>query len=269
MEWRYERLGPEELEQTRDRCPVVFVPIGSLEFHGWHLPVGLDAIKVHALCGRVVTALGGGVVLPPLFCGIGGGHLLFDWTIMHDEDVIERLLVRTLERLADFGYRVAVVLTGHYPGEQVHLIERVAQIVMTARSGYVVLALPEHAARLSQPSLDHAAKWETSLMLELDPELVRLERLRIASDGSARPASVYATQDHHQVGVCMDRQDPLYGILGLDPRTHASAGAGRAAVEEMVATLVIWIRQALARVGCGQHQTQGNGSTVSSGPNST
>lgn len=242
MEWRFERMHPRELEEARDRCPAAFVPLGSLEFHGRHLPVGLDALKAHALCGRIVEALGGGVVLPPLFCGTGGGHLGFEWTIMHDEAVVEAVLRRTLEKLADNGYRVAVVLTGHYPGEQTDLVARVGQAVMAACEGFTVFALPEWQADPAGEACDHAAKWETSIMLALMPELVHMDRLERAPDGTPLPESTYPGPAG---GVCERREDPLYGLAGLDPREHASAEVGRDKVEVIVATLAVWVRKAL------------------------
>lgn len=245
MEWRYERMGPADLEAARAACPVVFLPLGALEYHGRHLPVGLDGLKAHALCGRAVEALGGGVVLPALYFGTGGGHAAFEWSIMQDEALIGSLLRRALKRLADNGYRVAVVLTGHYPEEQVRLIKRIADEVMAARPDYTVLALCEPEADPERDCRDHAAQWETSIMMALFPQLVRLERLRADTANAPLPPSQYAAQDPAVVGVCVDAHDPLYGIFGRDPLAHASAKLGEAVVAAVTANLVQRVRAAL------------------------
>lgn len=46
-------MGPEEFDAARRRLPVAFVPLGTLEFHGYHLPAGFDAIKAWTLCIRI------------------------------------------------------------------------------------------------------------------------------------------------------------------------------------------------------------------------
>ena len=52
FETRYEWLRPGQLRQRRDQCPLVFVPVGPLEYHGPHLPLGVDAIN----CTQVAHA---------------------------------------------------------------------------------------------------------------------------------------------------------------------------------------------------------------------
>ena len=49
-EVRLERLRPHEIEQAMQACPVLFQPLGTIEWHGLHNLVGLDAIKAHHLC---------------------------------------------------------------------------------------------------------------------------------------------------------------------------------------------------------------------------
>lgn len=65
---RYERLRPAQIVAQREACPIVWLPIGTIEWHGEHNPVGLDTLKIHALlevCAREI----GGLVFPPLYYG--------------------------------------------------------------------------------------------------------------------------------------------------------------------------------------------------------
>jgi len=114
----YEFSHPDDLEATLRDAPVAYVPLGTYEHHGWHLPVGFDGIKAHALCRRAAEQTGG-VVFPTFFYGTGGGHVSYQWTAILEEPLIRPLLAATLDRLARFGFRVVVLLTGHYPPEQV------------------------------------------------------------------------------------------------------------------------------------------------------
>src|SRR5205807_3244291 len=67
-----EQLRPDDLEEIVAAAPVAFVPLGTYEHHGWHLPVGFDGVKAQALCGRVAERTGG-VVLAQFWYGIGVG----------------------------------------------------------------------------------------------------------------------------------------------------------------------------------------------------
>ena len=63
---RMELMTPDELERVLAEAPVAFVPVGTFEHHGWHLPVCFDGIKAHALCERVAERTGG-TGLPTFF----------------------------------------------------------------------------------------------------------------------------------------------------------------------------------------------------------
>jgi creatinine amidohydrolase/Fe(II)-dependent formamide hydrolase-like protein len=44
---RAELLSPDEIEVRLRQHPIVYIPLGTLEFHGPHLPIGLDALTAH------------------------------------------------------------------------------------------------------------------------------------------------------------------------------------------------------------------------------
>src|SRR3972149_4872329 len=65
---RYEESRPADLRNMISKAPVAYVPIGALEWHGEHGPLGLDGIKAHALC-ELAAERTGGVVFPTVFWG--------------------------------------------------------------------------------------------------------------------------------------------------------------------------------------------------------
>lgn len=249
MECRYELSSPEQLEAAREACPIILVPMGSLEHHGRHLPVGYDGLKAHALCCRVAERIKGGSVMPPFYFGAGGAHANFPWSMLYDENAIGSILRRTLKRAAANNYRAALIVSGHYPSEQFNMIKRIAEEVMTARPGFVVLAYAEHEADPYRESADHAAYWETAILMELLPECVHLERLETTLDGTELPPTRYATMDPERIpGICDDPSDPLFGIYGMDPR-QATPEIGREVVETMVKNLAEWAKEAVEKAG--------------------
>lgn len=64
----YEELLPEECVQRIKEIPVAYLPLGTLEWHGPHMPLGADGIQSKELFVRVAEKVGG-VVLPMLFMG--------------------------------------------------------------------------------------------------------------------------------------------------------------------------------------------------------
>ena len=197
-EVRWENLRPRDMEKRINELPVVYVPFGSLEWHGYHNPLGLDATKARALCLRAAEKYGG-VVTPATFWPIGG--LQHPWTVRMSSELIHQLAVAIYQQMAHVGFRVVIAVTGHYGLEQVLHIKKSALEVMY-QTGLSIYALPEYEV---VPDVgykrDHAAKWETSLAQFLLPGLVDMSE--------AEPEG-----------------QPMDGVGGEDPRVHASRELG-------------------------------------------
>jgi len=179
-EVRLERLRPREIEQAMQACPTLLQPLGTIEWHGLHNIVGLDAVKAHHLCVRAARR-GGGLVAPPLFGGVGGLDQPHTF-VMDPENDVHSLLVRPwVEKLVREavrqGFRAVILLTGHYGAAQ-QIVIREAAVRVSRALAVPVLGTPEYFLALDAGYLgDHAAWGETSLMLYLDPASVDLSRL--------------------------------------------------------------------------------------------
>lgn len=93
---RFELLLPWQLRDIVAISPIAYIPIGTFEWHCEHLPIGLDALTAHGLTLRA-AAKSGGVVLPPLHYGTGGGHGDYPFTIMMPKpDEMEAQLAITI-----------------------------------------------------------------------------------------------------------------------------------------------------------------------------
>lgn len=227
-----ERLSPQQIAARLDVASVAYLPLGSLEFHGPHLPIGLDALTAYGLC-RGAAERRGGIVLPPFYQAVGGEHTRYPWTIMsHAPDAIALLLSETLTRLSELGVRRAVLLSGHFAEEQRDLIERVAD-------GWNATAEPLRAvartvSQAPEPPVlpDHAGRFESLLLHAISPELVNPEAL---PDPAEHPAP--AGEDPY--GRSRHRDDhPLYGVFGADPRFLDVASA-----RPLFDHLVAWVER--------------------------
>lgn len=226
---RLEYLLPFQIRDIIAARPVVYLPLGTIEWHCEHLPVGLDALTAHGLCLRA-AAIGGGLVFPPLYYGTGGGHGAYPWTMMMPgPDEIEAQLNFTLSRMETMGVRRAVLFSGHFAPSQLDMIDRISAGWNAGRSELNVTACA--VSRIPDLSFapDHAGLFETTLLYGLHPDLVQESRLPAKADGGAE-ADPYGEQRHAP-------DHPLWGIFGPDPRGF-DRGRASPLVEAMVAHLV-------------------------------
>jgi creatinine amidohydrolase len=175
--FRHELMYPKEFAEAVVRCPVAYVPLGLLEWHGEHLPLGVDGLKSHALCLAVARAVGGGVVLPPFYVG-RPGFTSFPGTMTYRHEVVRDVLVGALEELEKIGFRAVLMVAGHYGRPQQETIaEAVAAFSQHSRVRVLALCETEAVEHLGYRG-DHGGPWETSMTLALLPELVRLDAFR-------------------------------------------------------------------------------------------
>ncbi len=220
---RYENLLPYQFEARMQQCSLAFVPVGSLEWHGEHLALGNDAIKMHALCCEAAR-VGGGVVFPPVFYGIPymvpyGAEYVHSASVPITREFLATVLKTTLAGLEDIGFSAAILATGHTCREQCDLMREVAEAHSGSMTVYGTDDM-EWADDIDFTS-DHAGKWETSILWYLRPELVDIHRLP------------------------KDTTVPLEGVGGDDPRLHASRELGAQAVRSIARDLAAKGRELL------------------------
>jgi creatinine amidohydrolase len=231
-EVRLERMRPEQIAAAKARRAAIYVPFGSIEWHGYHNPVGLDAVKAHEqLVGLALRA--GGVVYPAVFFGSGGGHLEWPDTFMVSADPMVQLVSELLRGFERDGYRQTVLLSGHYPNRPVYL-DRAIEAYCAGGGTLRALAIIEN--EIPGVPGDHAALHETSSILYLHPETVAAERLGLPPEG------LPDGEIHNWMGA-ESAAHPNYGLVGIDPRGRASADLGRASTERLVEYLVDWLNR--------------------------
>src|SRR6266516_4821392 len=108
---RYAELRPEQLEAIMATVPVAYVPWGALEWHGPHLPFGLDGFTAEAVAERSARRTGG-VLLPTTWWPITALPHRFSLSI-HSE-VVQALWDGIFAELARAGFKLVVLLSGHY-----------------------------------------------------------------------------------------------------------------------------------------------------------
>jgi creatinine amidohydrolase len=218
-EVRLERLRPSEIEAALNRAPIAWIPLGPLEFHADHLPIGTDGITAHGVVVAAAERLGG-VVLPWTYLTFG--TLALPWSFRYDPDLVAEAIRQTLRQLPAYGVRLAVVHTGHAPLDLIHRIKRVCAEVEGEGIGLraVGLCYLELNAALGTGlgtdwpvAVDHGSTMETSWVSALELDLVDTGRL--PDDRDARIVGVYGPNPRFTVDAARGARqiDAVAGLL--------------------------------------------------------
>lgn len=221
---------------TRDRPiadprgPLLLVPTGSVEQHGPHLPLGVDAMVADAVAHGVAARLDAAgrrlgpargwrgtqvFVGPPVNYGASGEHEGFPGTVSIGQLALSKLLLE-LGRSACRWAGTLVFVNGH-GGNTTSLVRAVTRL---RAEGRTVAWVPCSAGGDA-----HAGRTETSLMLALAPWLVRDD---LAERGNVAPVGELIERLRREgvSGVSAN------GVLG-DP-AGASQAEGRRLIDRMV-----------------------------------
>jgi len=190
----YEEMIPEEFAKCIQEVPVAYLPLGTLEWHSFHLPLGADGIQAQGVFKKIAERVGG-IVLPMLFLGPDSetekdGHMYYGMdgysfeegceqqlagSAYHiKEDLFAQILETIIENLVRAGFKM-VIAHGH--GPSTHLYENKRKYY-EEKYGIVTATLWELGIKGDDGiQTDHAATNETILTMALRPELVDIGKL--------------------------------------------------------------------------------------------
>lgn len=248
----FQDLTTEDLKQVDLESAVAVLAVGATEQHGPHLPLTTDTIIgegiVSAALAQVsekVTAL----VLPTMPYGDSIEHTAYPGTISLDPQTLFDIWLQIGESVARTGLRKLVIFNSH--GGQIHMVDSVAKQLRVKHGMLVVKAnymlFDVFADLFVAGELQfglHGGAIETSVMLYLRPDLVRMDKAEnfkssldnISADhpylnADSDAAFAWASQDLNPAGVCGDA-------------TQANANLGRTVVERASRILANMIEEA-------------------------
>lgn len=221
---------------------VAVLPVGATEQHGLHLPVDVDATLVTAIARAAADVAGRSVdvvVCPTVVFGASHHHLGYPGALSLSTDTLLRVLSDLTDSLVASGFRHLFLLNGHGGNDEcVRLAAREAagrHRVSTRAASYWTMAWEALAADGRAFTVGrvpgHAGGFETSLMLHVAPDAVRLDATPprrddpidpLPRDPAGRPATfepgTWDTNDGYS-----------------DDARSASGDVGRAAFDTIVA----------------------------------
>ena len=269
-EVRFEMLRPMQLRSELERCPLVFLPVAPLEYHGPHLPVGMDPINATQCALEACRRLGKGVVMPTLYMGtererpdwmleslgFHGGEWVVGmdfptalWTSHYYQEHLFGLVVAsTLEMLISQGYRLIVIVNGHGAWNQLQTLDRLARHYSHTTEATVLWRLA-FASEVSEKNLaGHADVFETSLMMYFEKMVYAGRKLVDLAELPPRSVPIHYSDFSVVDGAGFSDHPSPDRIVRTDPR-DATADRGRGVFEDTVAMYVRLAEEALTQRG--------------------
>ena len=186
---RWAELTRTEVTDLAEHTLVVF-PVGSTEQHGPHLATGTDATLVTAIAERAAAAAVRPdtiLLAPTLAFGASDHHVGLGATLSLHVTTFQRVLSDLLSSAAKAGCRRLFILNGHGGNTAACTIAAAEAVrehgVLCATAIYSQLLDPDV---IEPPVPGHAGMFETSLMLAVAGDHVRMDSARPSPGGGAR-----------------------------------------------------------------------------------
>lgn len=213
--WRWEDFTADAFTDAVHRADRTCVlPIGCLERHGSHLPLGTDVFEARAIAEQAVREEPA-IIFPSYYFAQISEARHKPGTISYTHSIRWAMLEETIDEIVRNGMNRILILNGH--GGNIHFLNYFAQCQLERCSGaqvYVAWPWFEHpdVSRVLESTHDgHGGEIETSLMLRVAPELVRrdahiapgdaLDRVpTLTSPGIMHALHWYARYPEHYAG---------------------------------------------------------------------
>lgn len=240
---------------ARARPSLAVLPIGSIEQHSRHLPLGTDWIAATALAHRVAARLGA-YLLPALPVSMGRCHKPMAGTVWLRPMTLAAAVSDVVRSLAASGIREVVIVNGHGGNFTLEVATRELNLAHPE----LTVILPPMTIRSRGPRIFetaglevHAGESETSVMLAIDPALVGNDRV------DHIPPVGREFLDYAFIGAISPE-----GVWGKP--SLATRDKGERALEARVESLVGYVRETLDGVATLKGVARADAPVMTSSP---
>jgi creatinine amidohydrolase len=264
MSYQIQHLRPDQVLAILKEKPVAYWPLGLVEWHGPHLPFGVDAFNAEAVAIRVAETIGG-LVFPVTYLGTERerppdlldwlGFSAEEWVVGMDfptnslpsmyarEDIFAITMRENLRLMAAYPLRLIVIITGHAATNQIETLERLAAEFNAMHEEQTLVALPFVANENGIMEVGHASYIETSIMMALQPETVKLDNLPPETEPLRNP-------DWGIIDYLTFAGQPTAGrvIHDVDDPRRATAAAGEQMLNRAAKQIVNRVKDTLAEM---------------------
>ncbi|WP_341480959.1 creatininase family protein [Thermococcus argininiproducens] len=181
---KMEELSWEEFAKMKKSIRAVLIPVGSVEAHGKHLPLGTDVFAPLEISRRLEKKLKRkGIdifIAPPVWYGHSFVLNLYPGTINVKADTLRRYIRDILDEFALEGFKELIILNGH--GGNIYPLVEAAEEIAGKHDVEILLInwwidFREEISKICS-SQGHAGEDETSVMLVIAPGLVKMDKAK-------------------------------------------------------------------------------------------
>jgi creatinine amidohydrolase len=216
-----------EAQAILKKVDTVILPVGSTEQHGPHCPLGTD----HITAESVANMVGDRVklpVLPVVPVGVSSHHRQFAGTLWAPPLVFREYVKAIILSASSHGPKKFFIINGH--GGNTASLKEVAEDLRSDEDIFIAIATA-YPTKLD----GHAGKDETSIMLHLRPELVKMEKAVDTKQNEALAGIRMKTQKVGPADFGFDTIDlSPTGVFGAAGKTIEATKATAAHGEEII-----------------------------------
>lgn len=185
---RYEELTWEEIRDL-DKDKVMMLPVATIEDHGPHLPVNTDGIITKTLCEKVAELMDDTVILPIISYGYSPHHEDFPGSLNISYNTLIEYVIDIGKDLSKHGFKRLLIVNGH--GSNNAIVEIAQKRINYETDGKILCvctfylngkkgakAIKKVRKSKYPGGLGHACELETSLMLAIRPDLVKMDKAK-------------------------------------------------------------------------------------------
>lgn len=253
MEYRFEALtSPEVGQRQAEGLHMAILPVGSVEQHGSHDPLGTDTYIARVISQGVARRLDA-LCLPPVWYGISYHHMNFAGSLSVRPEVLSAYLEDILDSLAVQGMTSILILNGHggntaaISNALVNTREKYPELFLAQSSVWLALqdvyeTLPAEVRQKNwRTMISHAGLFETSVVMAVEEGLVKLENT------APVPINRFVQASDPAMTLTLGFDQISSTGFGGDP-TPASAELGKRFIDLSVETIVAKYNVALSLV---------------------
>lgn len=175
-----------ELQELAEKPLLAVIPIGSVEQHGLHAPLGTDLMLAEATAGSIERERV--VILPSIPVGVSEYHRDFFGTLWVPPEVLKSYVGSILKSLKFHGINHVLIINGH-GGNREPLREMTRYLQLEGEFHiYIWTWYDAIDAEIRQlygyrPPL-HADEAESSMLLAVNEQAIRKDQLKASAEGS-------------------------------------------------------------------------------------
>lgn len=248
--FRYEELTWPEIREAAARGLVAVLPVGALEQHGPHLPLATDVLSASELGRLAVKRVPDeAILLPPVCYSFSENQMDFPGTLTVEGGTLVQYVTEICTSLARHGFR-KILLVNANPGNAPYLEAAARNVTNRTESLCALISwwglIPGRLVRSLRASpsggLEHAGEVETSIMLYLRGDLVRLSNA--APDATFEVSSFFNPDPLSDAPAILHDVPSRFSVTGaMGNPTTASAEKGKQFVEAAAGNLSALIRE--------------------------